>query len=148
MKLKTLALSSAISLALVSDADAASRFTHRFSYRFASHAVASPLVHVAKRYLGSGNFTGLHAPWCAAAMRVWLAKAGYHAPRSNRAIDFAHYGHATHPRIGAVAVMRHHVGIVVGFSPRGPILLSGNHSHRVGIGAYSARRIIAYRSPI
>jgi hypothetical protein len=148
MKLKSLALSGAMALALVSQASAASRFAHRFSHRYASQAIASPLLQAAQPYLGLGNFTGLRAPWCAAALRIWLARAGYHAPRSNRAIDFARYGRAARPFVGAVAVLRHHVGIVIGFSRRGPILLSGNHNHRVGVGAYSARRVIAYRAPI
>lgn len=51
-------------------------------------------------------------------------------------------------RIGSIAVLRHHVGIVVGRTARGPVLLSGNHSRRVGVGVYSARRILAYREPV
>lgn len=114
------------------------------------HAIepnGSPLIAIARHYIGSGNFTGLRAPWCMAAMRIWLARAGYQAPRSNRAIDGLRIGRPSAPRIGAIAVMRHHIGVVVGFSPRGPVILSGNHRHRVGVGVYPARRIIAYRSP-
>lgn len=107
----------------------------------------SPLISVAQRYIGSGNFTGLRAPWCMAAMRVWLAQAGYSAPRSNRAIDGLHIGRPSAPHVGAVAVMRHHIGVVVGFSRRGPVILSGNHRHRVGVGVYPARRVISYRTP-
>lgn len=107
-----------------------------------------PLVAVAKRYVGSRNFTGVRAAWCAAALRNWLAGAGYSAPRSNRAIDFAHYGRPSPPRVGAIMVARHHVGVVVGLSARGPVILSGNWSRRVGIGTYAARRVIAYREPV
>lgn len=129
MKLRTFALASALALAPLSPAR------------------ADPLVDVAQRYLGARNFTGLRAPWCTAALRIWLARAGYRAPRSNRAVDFAQYGRPARPQVRAIAVMRHHVGIVIGFSRHGPILLSGNHRHRVGVGVYPARRIIAYRVP-
>ena len=51
-------------------------------------------------------------------------------------------------RIGAIAVMPHHIGIVKGFDKRGnPILISGNHGHKVGIGAYPRGRILAYVTP-
>ena len=81
-------------------------------------------------------------------MNVWLARAGYRGTDDGRAISFARYGRPSGPQIGSIAVMRHHVGIVIGHASRGPVLLSGNHGHRVGIGVYSARRIIAYREPV
>ncbi|CAN2532519.1 hypothetical+protein [Methylocapsa aurea] len=109
---------------------------------------ATPLIAVAQRYVGSRNFTGLHAPWCMASLRVWLARAGYEAPRSNRAIDGLRIGIASAPRVGAVAVMPHHIGVVVAFTRRGPLILSGNHGGRVGYGVYSPRRILAYRLPV
>lgn len=107
-----------------------------------------PLVAVARRYVGSRNFTGVRAAWCAAALRNWLAGAGYSAPRSNRAIDFARYGRPTSPRVGAIMVARHHVGIVVGMSARGPVILSGNWGRRVGIGTFAGRRVLSYREPV
>lgn len=135
----------------------AKRHHHARRY-YASYRVGSPLdirtptqlIAVAKRYLGSRNFTRLRGPWCAAALRAWLARSG-HSTRGtdNRAISFARYGRpAGGPRIGSIAVMRHHVGIVIGHSRRGPVLLSGNHGHRVGVGVYSRYRILAYREPV
>ncbi len=113
------------------------------------HVTRSPrLVAVALRYLGHGNFTHFHGPWCAAAEGRWLALAGYHRLKSLRAIDYRHYGRPSRPAPGAIAVLRHHVGIVVRMTPRGPLLISGNHRHRVGLGVYSARRILAYRRPV
>ena len=110
---------------------------------------APQLVATADRYRGARNFTGLRGPWCAAALRMWLRMTGHSiAGTDNRAISFAHYGRASGPRVGSIAVMRHHVGIVAGFKGGNPVLLSGNHGHRVGVGVYSARRIIAYREPV
>ena len=81
-------------------------------------------------------------------MNAWLARAGYRGTGSGLARSFARYGRSSAPRIGAIAVARGHVGLVVGFTPRGPLLLSANNRHgRVGVGAWPARRILAYRSP-
>lgn len=108
----------------------------------------SQLVAVAQQYVGSRRFTRYARAWCADAMNAWLARAGYRGTGDGRAISFARYGRPTGPRVGSIAVMRHHVGIVVGYGSRGPILLSGNHARRVGVGEYSAHRIIAYREPV
>lgn len=107
-----------------------------------------PLLAAASRFLGARNFTHFHGPWCAEAVDRWLGMAGYRRLHSRRAIDFARYGRRTAPRPGALAVMRHHVGIVVRMTARGPLLLSGNHTHRVGLGIYPRRHILAYRSPL
>jgi uncharacterized protein (TIGR02594 family) len=111
-------------------------------------AGSGPLLAVARRYLGRGNFTGYREAWCADAVNVWLRRAGLQPQRSHRAVDFARYGRAARPHVGAIAVLRHHVGIVAGFSRGRVILLSGNHGHRVGLGAYAAHRIIAFRDPV
>jgi hypothetical protein len=109
---------------------------------------STPLLAAASRFLGGGNFTHFRGPWCAEAVGRWLSIAGYRRLRSLRAIDYARYGRRSGPRPGALAVMRHHVGIVVGVSRRGVLLLSGNHRHRVGLGVYPRRRIVAFRQPI
>lgn len=174
MTFKTLALAGALALALVSPPAQADPISDALDSLFGVHRVAphrarlhhhdsgrrryrapvtigasetTPLLEVARRYVGAGNFTGLRAPWCMASMRVWLARAGYEAPRSNRAIDGLRIGVASAPRVGAVAVMPHHIGVVAGFTPRGPLILSGNHNNRVGYGVYSPRRIVGYRWP-
>lgn len=56
------------------------------------------------------------------------------------------------PQVGAMVVTSRrgggHVGIVSGFTANGdPIVISGNHGHRVGEGVYPRSRIIAYVSP-
>ena len=58
----------------------------------------------------------------------------------------------TDPAPGAVAIIRRggrpgHVGVVVGFNGKDPIIKSGNHNRRVGVATYPARTIIAYVNP-
>jgi hypothetical protein len=40
-----------------------------------------------------------------------------------------------------------HVGYFIQSTPRGPLIVSGNHGHRVGIGVYNAHNVIAYVRP-
>lgn len=61
-------------------------------------------------------------------------------------------GRCSEPIIGAWAVMHRagggHVGHVTGVDDKGnPIIISGNHNHRVGEGVYPRCRIIAYVRP-
>jgi hypothetical protein len=113
-----------------------------------SGAGSTHLLSVAERYNGDGNFTGFRGKWCAAAIGLWLREAGYSRLASLAARDYAHYGRPTNAHPGAIAVMPHHIGIVKEVRPEGIVLVSGNHNHRVGIGLYSAHRIIAYREPV
>jgi hypothetical protein len=122
---------------------------HIDAERMAYRGRVSPLLNVARGYLGRGNFTGYREAWCADAVRAWLRQSGHSiAGTDHRAISFARYGRPTSPHVGAIAVERHHVGIVAAVTRRGVILLSGNHGHRVALGAYPRRRIIAFRDPI
>lgn len=128
---------------------AAHRWARRRRYARAPLDIRTPLERVAMAYVGRSRFTRYARAWCADAMNAWLHKAGYHGTGSGAAISFARYGRsARREEIGSIAVLRHHVGIVVGRTRRGPVLLSGNHGHRVGIGVYPAYRIIAYRAPV
>ncbi len=110
---------------------------------------SSRLLSVARAYLGRGNFTGYREAWCADALRAWLRQSGHSiAGTDHRAISFARYGRPTSPHVGAVAVLRHHVGIVAAVTGRSVVLLSGNHGRRVALGVYSRRRIVAFREPV
>ena len=104
------------------------------------------LVNEASRYMG-GNPTGWARVWCGKfAELVVRAVGGKIPPNPAVARSWASLPR-TSPRIGAIAVMPHHVGFVSGFDGRGnPIIVSGNHGHRVGVGVYSRSRIIAYVS--
>jgi hypothetical protein len=107
------------------------------------------LLSVAKGYLGHRRFAGMPRAWCAASPRKFLREGGYSVTGTdNRAISFARYGRPTSPHVGAVAVLRHHVGIVAGFTRSGVVLLSGNHGRGAAYGLYAARKIVAFRELI
>lgn len=112
----------------------------------------SNIVAVARRYIG-GNPTGRSRLWCARFMNFVLKRAGYQGTGSDMARSFAHYGHrVSGPRVGAIAVMSRrgggHVGVVSGIDSKGnPIIISGNHGHRVAESKYHSGRIYAYVMP-
>jgi hypothetical protein len=104
------------------------------------------LVSVALRHMGSRNFTGRRGPWCGFAMNAFAREAGMPTIGSGRAIDWRTYGRPSGARAGAIAVFRHHVGIVTGIIGNKLQIISGNHGGRVGVGLYSMSRVVAYRS--
>jgi hypothetical protein len=104
------------------------------------------LLTMASADLGS-NPTGWRSKWCARALNLWLAKVGFATNSANTAISFSHYGVPTTARVGAIAVMPHHVGIVEAVGPSYVTLISGNHGHRVAVGKYAMSEIIAFRAP-
>jgi hypothetical protein len=83
-------------------------------------------------------------PWCGCYLRHLLGIADREL---NRAVAWAHWGHATYAHAGAVAVWRHHVGIIRG----GPdqtgrwLVESGNDGHAVRTRYRSLARAIAFR---
>lgn len=85
--------------------------------------------------------------WCSDFMNK--IAPGYNTDR--RAVSWAKVGRpAASGCVGCVAVLTRgryggHVGIVKGWNGPNPIMISGNHGRRVGIGEYSARRIVALR---
>lgn len=111
------------------------------------------LVAEARHWIG-GNPTGRSSLWCGNFMNFVLNRTGHEGSSSNMARSFASYGHRLPgPQVGAIAVMSRghgggHVGVVSGIDPNGnPIIISGNHGHRVGEGVYPRGRIYAYVSP-
>jgi uncharacterized protein (TIGR02594 family) len=112
----------------------------------------SALVAEARRYLG-GNPTGWSHLWCGAFMDMILRRTG-HPGGGNLARAYASYGHrVSGPQVGAIAVMSRgksggHVGVVSGIDSDGnPIIISGNHNHRVAEAKYPRGRIYAYVMP-
>ncbi|ODA67689.1 hypothetical protein A7A08_01724 [Methyloligella halotolerans] len=107
-----------------------------------------PWLQAAMADIGT-NPTGWSRQWCGRYMRTVMPNP----IASDRAIDWRHYGKALPgPKVGAVAVMPHHVGIVTAFDASSVTLVSGNHSGRpgartVGVGRYPRSRIVAYRWP-
>jgi uncharacterized protein (TIGR02594 family) len=114
--------------------------------------LSSNVISEARRYIG-GNPTGRGSLWCARFMNMVLQHSGLHGTGSDMASSFAHYGQRlSGPQIGAIAVMGRrgggHVGVVSGIDASGnPIVVSGNHGHRVGESVYPRGRIYAYVMP-
>lgn len=119
---------------------------------FSSGFSVSNVVAEARRYIG-GNPTGRSRLWCARFMNMVLKRSGHQGTGSDMASSFAHYGRrVSGPQVGAIAVMGRrgggHVGVVSGIDKRGnPIIVSGNHSHRVAESVYPRGRIYAYVMP-
>jgi len=113
----------------------------------------SSVVAEARRYIG-GNPTGRARLWCARFMNMVLERSGHKGTGSDMARSFAGYGQRlSGPQVGAIAVMSRgrrggHVGIVSGIDANGnPIVISGNHGHRVAEATYSRGRVYAYVMP-
>jgi uncharacterized protein (TIGR02594 family) len=116
-------------------------------------ASSSDVVNEAKRWIGT-NPTGWNHVWCARFMNFVLKRTGHLGTGSDAADSFASYGHRVwFPQVGAIAVMKRgknggHVGVVSGFDDNGnPIIISGNHNKRVGVGVYPRERVYAYVMP-
>jgi uncharacterized protein (TIGR02594 family) len=113
---------------------------------------SSNIVTEARRYIG-GNPTGRGSLWCARFMNMVLQHSGLHGTGSDMARSFASYGQrVSGPQVGAIAVMGRrgggHVGVVSGIDASGnPIVVSGNHGHRVAESVYPRSRIYAYVMP-
>ena len=114
----------------------------------------SSIVSEARRYIGSGNPTGRASLWCARFMNMVLERSGHKGTGSDMARSFASYGQRiSGPQVGAIAVTSRgrrggHVGIVSGIDASGnPIVISGNHGHRVAEATYSRGRVYAYVMP-
>jgi uncharacterized protein (TIGR02594 family) len=111
------------------------------------------LVSEARKYMGT-NPTARSRLWCATFMNMVLAKVGYAGTNSDAAKSFAQYGRRiSEPQVGAIVVLTRgkkggHVGVVSGIDKTGnPIIISGNHGHRVGEAIYPRSRVIAYVMP-
>ena len=147
----------------LSGAQAHGRHHHRFRHHHHRHVrhvarhrpvnvgglpvVNARLVAEARRYVGRGNFTGFHGPWCGAAMGAWVRQEGKPIPRNFRlARSWAHVGNRLRgPAVGALAVFRGHVTIVAGRTADGRIIgLGGNQGHMVRYSVYDPRRVLAF----
>jgi uncharacterized protein (TIGR02594 family) len=105
------------------------------------------LVSEARKYIGT-NPTGRGSLWCGAFLDMVLKRTG-HAGGGNLAWGYSRYGtRVAGPQVGAIAVMRGHVGVVSGIDANGnPIIVSGNHNHTVAESVYPRGRIAAYVVP-
>lgn len=112
------------------------------------------LIMEARSYIGVGAIFGRSSLWCARFMNYVLQRAGYRGTGSDLARSFLSYGtRIGGPRIGAIAVFGRgprsgHVGIVSAIAANGdPIIISGNHGHRVAEAPYPRARAIGYVLP-
>lgn len=88
--------------------------------------------------------------WCGEFVCKVMAEVGKECPPGYaKATSWAAVGkRLPGPQVGAIAVYRHHVGIVAGVNGDGSIvLLSGNYNDRVHEGPYRSRGLIGYYWP-
>jgi hypothetical protein len=109
------------------------------------------LVALAILYDGK-NPTGWSHNWCAHFLDMVLQEAGYPSG-GNLAREYTSYGEPAAARVGAIAVMPHHVGVVASVGDDYVILVSGNHGgssgqRTVGLGRYAMSRVTTFRMPI
>lgn len=111
-------------------------------------AKKNDLINSASKYIGatSGKLGLPHSLWCADFMNLIT-----HSGTDRTAKSYMHRGTpAPYGCVNCVAVtMRKgggHVGVVSGYDSNGnPIMISGNHGNRVGVGVYAKSKVLAYR---
>ncbi len=118
---------------------------------------ASAVLLEALRYRGkTAGQLGLPAKlWCADFMNYVLNKAGGNGTHSRSARSFLQFGKRLDgPRVGAIVIFARggsnsgHVGVVRGTDGEGnPIVVSGNHGHKVWESVYPKHKVLAYVMP-
>lgn len=144
-----LAALSLLILAIPAQADPWGKVTDQ--YPVSQGSSWGSLASRARSYMGeTAHQLGLPGRlWCA----DFINKITGGGTGSRQAKSYLHYG--TKARYGCtdcIAVLSRgrrggHVGIVTGYDAKGnPIIVSGNHGHRVGEGVYSKHRVLGYRN--
>lgn len=83
------------------------------------------------------------AKWCGFQMREWYGGG----PELNIARNWAKVGQPTRPRVGAIVVWKHHVGVITGTTDNGEwIVKSGNDGGQVRERPRSIKNAIAVRT--
>lgn len=114
--------------------------------------VGSPWLDHAMKDVGT-NPTGWKRLWCAKSLNMWLERSGKRGCGGNTAVSCLNAGRKlSGPQVGAIAVMKHHVGIVKEVHGKHVTLVSGNNSGRsgarkVGVSKYARGRVMAYVWP-
>jgi hypothetical protein len=106
------------------------------------------LISTARSYAGR-NPTGRPRQWCGEFMAMVVRQSGGRVPEgSAKASSWAKLPRTTE-RVGAIAVMPHHVGIVTGQCEGGGVqIVSGNFGRvKVGEGCIPRSRIVAFVQP-
>ncbi len=112
----------------------------------------APLVEKARALLGqTAAQLGLpRSLWCADFIAKIAPDAARKVDNPRWARDYAELP-KTEPKPGAIVVLTRgrggHIGVLDRFDRNGnPIIISGNHGHKVGIGTYPKGRVLAYVS--
>lgn len=154
MKLMTLAVAVAATLALLQSAQAHvhhRRFVHRheirgfafnhhrlFERRFGKHEADNR-----PRQTWRGGYGRRPSAWCGWEMRHLVSRDP--GPAFNLARNWAHWGYAGSARVGAIVVWPHHVGKIVGREGKRWVIESGNDGHRLRTRPRSIAGAIAIR---
>jgi hypothetical protein len=99
------------------------------------------------------NPTGWKRLWCARSLNLWLQQSGKRGCGGDSAISCLEAGRRLPgPQVGAIAVLKHHVGIVKEIQDRHVVLVSGNNRGRpgartVGISKYARASVVGYVWP-
>ncbi len=91
----------------------------------------------------SAGYGGRPRAWCGWQMRQLVG--GDPGPQFNLARNWAHWGHAGAPGVGAVVVWSHHVGKIVGQENGMWVIQSGNDGNRVRTRPLPISNAIAIR---
>jgi hypothetical protein len=108
----------------------ASRSAHRSARYHRQYASRSHNAHTSRSYSTRSHHAAGPRParWCGWWMRT--QKGG--GPELNLASNWRHWGRPSGPRVGAVVVWAHHVGMITGQASNGQwIVKSGNDGGRV-----------------
>ena len=114
--------------------------------------IESPWLDHAINDLGT-NPTGWKRVWCARSMTMWLKMSGKRGCPTDAAISCLDAGERLpEPKVGAIAVLKHHVGIVKEIHDRHVVLVSGNNrgkpgARKVGISRFARASIVGYVWP-
>ena len=114
---------------------------HGYGWRYAERGYVGEGYRL-RRTASRGGLGGRPAAWCGWYMRKLLGVAD---PSYNLARNWAHWGHAGGPGVGAVVVWRHHVGKIVGRAGGQWVIQSGNDGHAVRTRPRSIAGAIAFR---
>jgi hypothetical protein len=106
------------------------QYSHRtYAYRHGAQRQYAQRRYGRRTYASAGRSVGGRPrAWCGWWMRTQLGGG----PEYNLAANWRHYGRPSGPRVGAVVVWPHHVGIITGRAGNGQwVVKSGNDGNRV-----------------
>jgi hypothetical protein len=148
MKIITLAVAVAAALTFVQSAQAREHYRHQGVTSPPRYLDSAPAVFAAwgasaEQNNSRAGYGGRPRAWCGWQMRQLVG--GDPGPEFNLARNWAHWGHAGPPGIGAVVVWPDHVGKIVGQENGTWIIQSGNDGNRVRTRPLSIAGAIAIR---